>query len=85
MKTFFDFKKRNILSTQAMALVRGGEGGNCGYMGPTVNGKSSVVCNISKEEALWWYGEGGGGAQWCCESCASTFYCGDDTEDHDAN
>lgn len=84
MRTFNELKKRNILSTQAMSFVRGGEGGTCGYMGPGVNGASTVICNISREEALWWYGEGGNGAHWCCDSCGSTSYCGDDTLDHEA-
>ena len=76
MKVLFnDLKARNILSKVQMQHVRGGGTGTCGYMGPVVHGAPTVICDISKEEALFWFGEGGNGAHWCCDSCAETSYC----------
>ena len=74
--SFNDLKARNILSKGQMQNVRGGSTGTCGYMGPVVNGASFVICNISKDEALFWFAEGANGSHWCCDSCASTSYCG---------
>lgn len=73
-KSFNELRVRNILSSQQMMLVKGG--GTCCYLGPEVDGKQTLIENISKEEALWWFGEGGNGAHWCCDSCSSTWYCG---------
>ncbi len=74
--SFNELKARNILSKVQMQHVRGGSSGTCGYMGPKVGGKSTIICGISKEEAMFWFGEGGDGAHWCCDSCGSTSYCG---------
>ena len=77
MKILFnELKTRNILSKRQMQHVRGG-GGTCGYVGPVVNGSRTVMCNISKEEALFWVGESGNVASWCCDSCGTTWYCGE--------
>ncbi|MDR1056552.1 MAG: rSAM-modified peptide [Prevotellaceae bacterium] len=65
----------NILSSNEMKNIKGGSG-TCGYLGPVIAGKSTVRCNISKEDALFWYGDGGNGAHWCCDSCKNTWYCG---------
>jgi hypothetical protein len=65
----------NILSSNEMKNIKGGSG-TCGYVGPVINGKRIIMCGISKEEALFWYGDGVIGAYWCCDSCIHTWYCG---------
>ena len=54
-----------------------GEEGTCGWGVETP--ESSVVdfmaiCGIPKEEALFYFSEFGG--NWRCDSCGSTWYCG---------
>ncbi len=65
MKTFKSFKERNILSKEAMLRI----GGGCGYKTKT----GTIECNVSKVAALFMVEDGG---HWCCESCASSSYCG---------
>ncbi len=77
MKSFFELKKRSILTLEAMSNVLRGyyqeldapTTGTCGYK--SLYG--TIQCNVSKAEALFMVEEGG---YWCCESCASTSYCG---------
>lgn len=76
MKSFVELRRRNLLSLEVMSNILGGrheiEGpktGTCGYK--TLSG--TIQCNVSKAEALFMVEEGG---HWCCESCASTSYCG---------
>lgn len=76
---FSDFKqnKSNLIDKNQMSKIKGG-GGTCGYMGPDVNGQSTVICSISYDEAMFWFGEGGNGSHWCCDSCGSSSYCAEE-------
>ena len=54
-----------------------GSSGSCGSYGWTGD-SYAIVCNVTKERALenfnWWSTPYKG---WCCESCSTTWYCGD--------
>lgn len=58
----------------------GGGGGSCGSYGWTGD-SYAIVCNVSREEAMnnfnWWSTPYKG---WCCDSCYSTWYCGNGTQ-----
>lgn len=70
MLNFSDLKKRNLLSNESMSSIRGGHG-TCGFLTKT----GAWDCNVSKNVAMFML-EGVGG-HWCCDSCASSSYCGD--------
>ncbi|PKO96522.1 MAG: rSAM-modified peptide [Bacteroidetes bacterium HGW-Bacteroidetes-6] len=76
---FIDYKKStSTLSHDQMKTIKGGTG-TCGYMGPIIDGQRDIICNISKSEAMFYmsaYLEDDNDAYWCCDSCASTSYCG---------
>jgi len=77
---FIDYKKStSTLSHDQMKNIKGGTG-TCGYMGPMIDGARDIRCNISKAEAMFYMSaypdEGNDNAFWCCDSCASTSYCG---------
>ncbi|MDX9845494.1 MAG: rSAM-modified peptide [Tenuifilaceae bacterium] len=73
---FSDFKNsKDLLSQEQMKRVIGGSG-TCGYAGPVVNGKRTVICGVSKEAALFMFDGGGDGSNWCCDSCGTSTYCG---------
>lgn len=46
--------------------------GTCGYLGSIVEGKRDVRCYITHADAMFWFGSGGGGSHWCCDSCEQT-------------
>lgn len=54
----------------------GGGAGTCGSYGWTGD-SYAIVCHVSKTEAMenynWWNTPYKG---WCCDSCNSTWYCG---------
>jgi natural product precursor len=60
------------LSREQMKNVVGGVEATCGWSG---GGSGYPSCGITKEQALRFYNEGGGG-NWCCDSCPTTTYCG---------
>lgn len=66
-------KFKNVLSREEMKSVNGGkvEAGTCGWSG---GGISGPVCGVSKSDATALQANFGG--NWCCDSCASTSYCG---------
>lgn len=84
MKTFDSLKKRNILSALEMSNVKGG--GTCGYqLVHIATGKIESDCNISiydvqaeMDNATYLESEKGENIRfnWCCDSCASSSYCG---------
>jgi len=65
--------KEKMLSHEELVSFRGGSGGGtCGYV---VNGQ--IACCISYNEAHFYYdGNEGPGNNWCCDSCSTTWYCG---------
>ena len=66
---FNQLKESNsTLRKEEMKNVRGG--GSCGFK----SSSGTINCNVTKTEALFMVQ---GGGHWCCESCASTTYCGD--------
>lgn len=69
MFSFSELKKRNLLSNESMSAIRGGSVGTCGF--ESSNGE--VACEVSKDEAI---GAVANGGHWCCDSCASSSYCG---------
>ena len=80
MSSFSDLKKRNLLSIESMSEIKGGRmsptsadngngTGTCGYK----TRYGVVSCGVSKECALFMAADGG---HWCCDSCASSSYCG---------
>lgn len=74
IKKMMNISGAQVLSQEEMKMTKGG--GTCGYLGKEVGGIRDVKCGISKEEALFWFAEGGGGSRWCCDSCLKTEYCG---------
>lgn len=75
---FIDYKKStSALSYDQMKNIKGGTG-TCGYVGPIIDGHRDIICNVSMSEALFLMEpyEGEGVANWCCDSCGSTWYCG---------
>lgn len=73
-KSYKELFARNILTNNKQQIVKGGKSGTCGYI--TVTDGLRIECNISKSEALNALAEAGYEGKWCCDSCASTFYCG---------
>lgn len=72
-KAFNDLKARNILTKDQMSRVKGG--GTCGFAVWT--GDSYIVsCTTSKQDAIDMVEHFTGHGNWCCDSCASTWYCG---------
>ncbi len=67
----FNDLKSKALSKDQMREIKGGSG-TCGVITAT----GSVFCNVEKEVALFYYADGGEGANWCCDSCSGTRYCG---------
>lgn len=58
-------------------------GDSAGPMGSTSGYEKRIVastpksgCGMSKEDALLMLDFYGGSGHWCCDSCASTHYCG---------
>lgn len=73
--SFNELKTRNILSKEQMKNIRGG--GTCGYYIEYADGSYDADCYRSKAEVD--HMVNGTKAQkkyWCCDSCATTFYCG---------
>lgn len=60
MKNFSELKTRNLLTKAQMQSVKGG--GTCGYKGPEVDGKPTIICNLTKQEALFFFEGSEGGA-----------------------
>ncbi len=69
MKNFSELKTRDLLTKAQMQSVKGG--GTCGYKGPVVNGKPTIICNLPKQVALFFFEGSEEGGHWCCDSCAS--------------
>ena len=80
MSSFSDLKKRNLLSMELMSKTMGGRmapamewdprgDGTCGY----ISSYGTVECGVAKNIAIENSANGG---HWCCDSCASTSYCG---------
>ena len=72
MSSFSDLKKRNLLSVESMSKIKGGYKngtGTCGFK----TSEGTIDCGVAKEVALFMIEEGG---NWCCDSCASSTYCG---------
>ena len=87
--TFKDVAPDRILDYDTMSKIRGGtdeygwETGTCGIKWWTHSGAYGVKCNISKSEMEtfarsllefrqpYW---------WCCDSCATSSYCGDGSD-----
>jgi hypothetical protein len=69
MFNFTELKKRNLLSIESMSTIRGGSVGTCGFW----SSSGEIACNVSMDDAL---AAVAGGGYWCCDSCASSSYCG---------
>ena len=80
MYNFSDLKKRNLLSMELMSKTMGGRmaavaewdprgDGTCGYK----SSYGTVECGVTKEIAI---ANSANGGWWCCDSCASSSYCG---------
>jgi natural product precursor len=66
---FSDFKNsKSLLTQEQMRNIKGG--GSCGFKTST----GTVGCGYTKTEALFMVESGG---NWCCESCATSSYCGE--------
>lgn len=65
----FNDLKAKALNKNQMRAIKGGSG-TCG----AISESGSAICNVSKAQALHW--AVGEKAHWCCDSCASTHYCG---------
>lgn len=79
MKTSFnELKARNILSKEQMQNVKGG--GSCGYIVRYTDGSRESDCNVSQTQAQFIADRTNrptiAASFWCCDSCASTSYCG---------
>jgi len=68
MRNFSQFG--TVLTREESKKIRGGSG-TCGAISPS----GSILCNVSKDTALWWKTDEPGG-WWCCESCGTSSYCG---------
>lgn len=83
-KSFKELKERSILSNfQMQNVVGGGNGhGSCGYLIIYEDGSSEFSCNVSKDIAIHMITalpdreNSIAETHWCCDSCASTSYCG---------
>ena len=63
-----------VMKNEDLVNLRGGtygsyNWGTCGAKSPS----GSIICGVTKEQALWWAGPDG---WWCCDSCSSSTYCG---------
>ena len=65
MLYFSELKKRNLLSSETMSDVRGGQNYGSGTCGYKLN-DGTVHYGVSKEVALYMVSNGG---HWCCDSC----------------
>jgi hypothetical protein len=66
---FNHFKNSNTaLRDDQMKDIKGGSG-TCGFLTST----GTPGCGYSKAEALFMVQDGG---HWCCDSCATSSYCG---------
>lgn len=52
--------------------------GTCGYVNfYNIDGYRDIRCGISYQTLCYWVGNDKSGADnWCCDNCASTWYCG---------
>lgn len=77
MKALFkSLKERDILTKEHMGKVQGGQTGTCGFAVWT--GDSYIVsCGVPKADAQDMVAHFTGHGNWCCDSCASTWYCKD--------
>lgn len=64
----FNDLKAQALSKKQMRAIKGGLG-TCGFKSVT----GTVNCGVSKAQAQHMAANGG---NWCCDSCASSSYCG---------
>ncbi len=69
----------DLLQRSQLATITGGNaGGTCGYATRDSNGQWYGDCNVSQSEAVFMIqGYDPGDAYYCCDSCGTTFYCGD--------
>ena len=87
---FKDVSPDRILDYEAMSKIRGGIDDEYGGVGMgtcgikyTINGVDTIICNVSKQvvddtailamnsNVSYW---------WCCDSCPTTSYCGNDSD-----
>ncbi len=75
---FNDFKNsKNVLSNEQMKNVKGG--GTCGYKIVIAEGLSQetlIECGVSQGKALEMLKMGNVSANWCCDHCGTSSYCG---------
>ncbi|MDE6215721.1 TIGR04149 family rSAM-modified RiPP [Bacteroides sp.] len=64
----FNDLKAKAINKKQMRAIKGGSG-TCGYKSPT----GTVECGVSKKHAQFMATPDG---YWCCDSCASSSYCG---------
>ncbi len=68
-------KKANIMSASEMKYITGGNGtGTCGS-NPS-DGRLGPICCVPYDTAIGYLIQNGWGS-WCCDSCPTTEYCGD--------
>ncbi|MBR5491549.1 MAG: hypothetical protein IKV77_00290 [Alistipes sp.] len=81
-KSFKELKTRSILSNIQMQNVVGGINGHgdCGYLIVYADGRTDSLCGISRAAAehMLVIRDDSNVVEryWCCDSCASTSYCG---------
>lgn len=74
-------ESKNVLSKTEMKSIVGGGTGTCGYQYLTASNDYFTQCGVDKDTAMQQAAKGNlpgaHGGNWCCDSCATTSYCGD--------